>query len=121
MKFKDYLTNDFETSDNHYIESLRTRYYRARYDEAKNAILMLAKQFNANVKSVDDNFKEISLESVKFNAIVSIVNVKMTECAIDFKVNTYAIVGLGKGKKIIEEMYQFLDKTLQLKGVSLFR
>lgn len=121
MRFRDYFTNDFETSDNHHIDTLRTRYYRARYDEAKNAILHVAKQMNATVKSSDDNFKEISIESMKFNAIFSVINVKMSECAIDIKVNTFAIIGLAKGKKIIEEIYQLLDKSLPFKGVSLYR
>ena len=38
MKAKYYFSKDFQTSDNHDIESLRTRYYRARKEQAIEVI-----------------------------------------------------------------------------------
>jgi hypothetical protein len=40
---------------------------------------------------------------------------------VDFKVQTYRIIGRGRPKTIIINLYKHLDKTLDLKGTSLHR
>ena len=50
MKFKDYFSKTFATSDNHYIQSLKTHYYHARKEDVMNACLEVLKKMKAIVR-----------------------------------------------------------------------
>ena len=54
MRFGDYFTNDFETSENHYLPELRTRYYRCRNEAAKEQVIKLAEEEKAKIRDIND-------------------------------------------------------------------
>ncbi|MFA5542335.1 MAG: hypothetical protein WC008_02590 [Bacilli bacterium] len=121
MKFRDYFTNEFHTAEDHYIPSLRSRYYRSTLANAIEAIKEIAKKHKGVIKHVDDVRGEILFDSQKFSANVIITSTSYTETAVDLLITTYGILPLGKGKKIIEQIYTDIDKKLPFKGVSLYK
>ena len=48
MGIKDFFASEFETSDTHHKTSMQTRYYRATYEQTKDAILSLIKTYNGS-------------------------------------------------------------------------
>lgn len=121
MKIRDYFSNDFETSDTHYISSLRTRYYRARNTQVREVALELIKSEEGIVKSNDEAHYELIFDTKYYSATFTIISTTISETAIDIKINTYSLVGMGKGKKAIERMYAYFDSKLPFKGVGLFK
>lgn len=121
MKFKDYFTNDFETSDNHYLNSLRTHYYRCNKDMAFSKLHDMINELKAKVKYEDKERGEIIFENRDFAVTATIVSPTYSETAIDLKVTTFKILPLGKGKKYIEEFYKKLDNKLPFKGLGLYQ
>lgn len=121
MRIRDFFSSDFETNESHYIQALRSRYYRCRNNDAMEAVKKLAKEEGGEIKFVDDVHHEVNYETSKYNITATVVSTSYTETAIDFKITTYAIIPCGKGAKIIEKLYARLDKMLPFKGVSLYR
>jgi len=121
MRFKDYFSNDFETGDNHLIQSLRTRYYRARNDEAKQAVKKLIIEENGQIKADLEEHHEIFYQTPQYTATITITNTRMSEAAIDIKVTTYRLIPRGLGIKIIGRIYKSLDSKLPFKGVGLYK
>lgn len=122
MKFLDYFTNDFETSDNHYIPSLKTRYYRDRVEAVKETIIEMIKvEEKGRITAVNDVYNEIIAECRRYSATFTIIAPHAGETAVDIKIKTYKFIGLGRGKTYIEEIYKYLDSHLQFKGVSLYK
>ena len=121
MKFRDYFTNDFETGENHYLPSLRTRYYRCRNDEAKEAVMRVIKEEKGQVKAVLDEHHEIFFHAPQYTSTFTVISPRMSETAIDIKITTYKLIPRGLGKKIIERLYKNLDSKLTFKGVSLYK
>lgn len=121
MRFRDYFNNDFETSDNHSEKELRTRYYRARTEDAINAVKSLSDKIGFRVTG-ETGVGEVCVESYRYFATITCVETHPYEVAIDIKLITnHGIFDFGRGIKYIKEIYDNLDKTLQLKGVGLFR
>lgn len=120
MGIKEFFASEFETSDNHQNSKLQTHYYRCRYEDAKEAVLQMIKTFKGQNIIVNDEFQEISFQTSRFTGIVSIVNTRPTEAAIDIKLS-FNSISFGKGFKIIEDMYLNLDKKLPFKGTGLYK
>ncbi len=120
MGFKEFFSNNFETKENHHLQSLRTRYYRNRLADARQAVYDLMKEENGKLISDNKQFNEILFETNKYSLIVILVETKINEVAIDFAITTKFIFPRGRGQKIIERLYQVLDKKLNYKGVSLY-
>ncbi|HEY8395724.1 MAG TPA: hypothetical protein VIK96_03005 [Bacilli bacterium] len=121
MRFSDYFTNDFETSDTHYLPELRTRYYRCRAEAAKEEVLKIAKAEKAKIRNVDDDHHEIFFETSAYSCIATVISPTLSETAVDFKVTTNKFLPLGAGRKVIIRLYEMLDKKLPFKGVALYK
>ncbi len=121
MKFKDYFSNSFETSDHHYIPSLRSRYYACRNEQAMEAVRVIVKKMNAFVKYVDNDRHEIIFETSQYSGTATIVSISYAVTAVDFMMVTNAVLPLGKGKTLIEQYYQELDRVIPFKDVGLYR
>ena len=121
MKFRDYISNDIHTAEDHYIVSLRTRYYRSTKANAIEKIKGIVNRIKGQIKHLDLERGEIYFETVKFSSTISVVSTSYTETAIDINMTTYSVLPLGKGKKEIEKLYEMIDKELQFIGVSLFK
>ena len=52
---------------------------------------------------------------------MTLVKITPIETTVDFTVNTAGVISFGKGKKIIQSLYQGLDKRLMFKGLALNR
>ncbi len=121
MKFKDYFSNDFETTEDSHIPELRSRYYRTTSNKAKEVVLKLVEHENAKIKNIEDQYNEIFFQGANYTCIITIISPRISETAIDIKITTYKILPFGLGKKIIERMYKYLDSQLPFKGVSLYK
>lgn len=121
MGLRDLFKKDFETFDNSSYDTLRTHYYRNRLDEVKKCIYEMIKSEKGNLQDENDVYQEILFETSGYSCIVKITSTTPIEHAIDFKINTYNLLGLGKGKKVIERLYSYLDNNLQFKGIALFK
>ena len=103
MKIKYYFQKDFQTSDKHELESLRTHYYRNRKDDVMDRVQEMAKALKAKVKHVDEERGEIIFDHIDYNACATITAVSFYEIAVDFNVLTYNVLPTGLGKKVIEK------------------
>lgn len=121
MKIKEYFSNNFETSEDHELESLRTRYYRARNEEVKEVAYNLIKQEKGSITDNIPQFSELIFNTSTFSATFTIVSPRISETAVDIKITTYYTIAAGRGKKIIERLYKYFDTQLPFKGVSLYR
>lgn len=121
MKFRDYFSNNFETGENHYLDNLRTRYYRARNEEVEKVIEEMIISEKGVLKAKNENFREIYYECPDYSCTVVVIGPRPTETAVDLNVTTYKILPLGKATKIIDRIYKYLDNKLPFKGVSLYR
>jgi hypothetical protein len=120
MGFKEFFSNNFETKENHHIQSLRTRYYRNRLDDVRKVVYNLIEEEGGKLISDNKKFNEILFETSKYSLIVILVETKINEVAIDLAITTKFIFPRGRGQKIIERLYQTFDKKLNYKGVSLY-
>lgn len=121
MGFKDLFNNDYETSEDNAIASLKTRYYRNKYSEVVEVVHDMIKAERGEIKAEIDTYLEIYFETIDYSCTVTIVGVRPSETAVDFKITTHKLLPNGKGKKIIEKLYNYLDNNLSFKGVSLFK
>ena len=121
MKLKYYFSKDFQSSDYHELETLRTHYYRARKEQAMEVVQAMAKEFKSKIKYVDEERGEIIFDHLDFNACATITATTYSEMAIDFNIMTYNVLPTALGKKFIEKFYKYLDQKLEFKGISLYR
>jgi hypothetical protein len=119
MGFFDFLSNNAETSELHSVMDLRTRYYKTSYKKVKEQVEAYAEEQNITVKHVNDVHGEIFLQTGNYHMIVSIIQVTPLETAVDMKVQTYKLMGMSLPKKLILQMYAFLNINLTFKGTSL--
>lgn len=119
MGFLSFFQTIAETKELHSEVQLRSRYYKTNYRKVKAVILEYAKEQDIQVKSIDDDHREIFLQGPRYHVIVSIVQVNPYETSADFKVEVYGLVGMGRPRKIIASLYKYLDDHLMFKGVGL--
>ena len=112
MGFSDFFSNDFQTTDNHSNQALKTRYYRGDYNKVKSIIIDIAKKMNFVVQEVNDDYKEIRIDSRRQEMIFNVFSISYFEQAVDIKVNTRYILSCGRGLKLIETFYKELAKNL---------
>ena len=121
MRFRDYFTNNFETGENHYIPSLRTRYYRCRNEDAKDAVKQVIKEEKGKIKAILDEHHEIFFHAPQYTSTITVISPRISETAVDIKITTYKLLPRGLGKKIIERIYKKIDSKLPFKGVGLYK
>lgn len=112
MALADFFSNDFQTSDNHSNHVLKTRYYRGDYNKIKSEIIDVANRMGFVVEEVNDEYKEIRVESRRQEMIFNVFSISYFEQAVDIKVNTRYILSRGRGLKLIEAFYKELGKNL---------
>lgn len=121
MKIKYYFSKDFQTSDNHEIESLRTHYYRSRKEQVFGVIEEMVKEFKCKIKHVDEERGEIIFDHLDYNACATITAASYIEMAVDFNILAYNVLPTAFGKKVIEKFYKYLDSKLEFKGTGLYK
>lgn len=119
MKFSDYFSKDFETSENNIYDTLKTHYYRARIEDVRNVIFSLIENEKGTVIDDNEKYSEIYYETPGYNCTITLVATTPVEVAVDFRITTYDFLSFGKGKKVIERLYNDLDSKLPFKGIAL--
>lgn len=120
MGLKDLFNNDYETSEANPALELQTHYYRNRSEEVIRVVKEMIASEGGQIKAEIPQFQEIFYETSGYSCTVIIVGVRPTETAVDFKITTYKLIANGRGKKIIKDLYQYLDNNLSFKGLGLY-
>ncbi len=119
MGFKEFLSNNAETSELHQDGGLRSRYYKASFKKVRDVIQEFSTLKDIVILNVDEVHGEMFLQTTKYHMIVSIVQVNPLETAVDVKVQTYQLIGRGVPKNKVLELYDHLNNNLTFKGVGL--
>lgn len=107
------------TQEKHKTPELVSRWYTNSYDEAKSAVLEIAKGYGYSISNINDQFAELFLLSNKYSLVVKITSLTPRETSVDFHLVSKGLLDFGKGKKHVIEWYAKLDKKLRFKGVGL--
>ena len=121
MGFMDLFKTHFESGENATDEALMTHYYKNNYQQTKLGLLEVAKELEFSIAFEDDVRQELVLKRKDSEVIVTLVKITPIETTVDFTVNTAGVISFGKGKKVIQALYQALDKRLMFKGLALNR
>ncbi|WP_053364306.1 hypothetical protein [Bacillus sp. FJAT-27251] len=107
-----------ETRDDHYDNELRTRYYKASFNQLfESAEDLLRNDTKVKVTSVSKDHGEIAAEvNAGFPAflIMTVITVKPYQTAVDFYLSTerFSVTGANPAlKKEILRLYNKLDKA----------
>ncbi len=119
MSFKSTFSTSCETRELHSDPQLRTRYYRNNFKQVLEVIEKLQKELDFDIRNVDQTHGEVYMISNGFEIIATIIQVTPIETGVDFKVNFFSFIGLGRPKKQAVRLFQALDKELKFKGVAL--
>ena len=117
MRLKDYFNKNFYTKDRHEIDGLRTHYYHGRVEQVTEGVCDVLKQDGCIIRAVDTDRHEISFDNKDYQGTVVLTATSFTEIACDINVLTFNILPTAKGVKVIERLYNMLDKRLELKKV----
>lgn len=111
-----------ETSENQTKLVLQTHYYKASYDEIKEAYLAILEELKHDVVSVNDDYTEVYSEIPHMEVIAKIIMQDPKETSIDFYINSDYLLGAsGKAYKFIETVYSKIEQKYEFKGVSLHK
>ena len=108
----------YETRELHRKLEFRTNWFQGTYDEVKKAIFKAAEELGYGVVDVNDTFKEMLLEG-RHVIVVKITSFNKYEQGVDFNVSTKWLLDLGRGKKIVANLYGHIGRHVKFKGVSL--
>lgn len=109
-----------ETKENETVDLLKTHYYKASYDQIKEAYLEILKSLHHNIVSVNDDFGEIFSEVSHLSCTAKIIMQTPKETSIDFYINAEYLFGSSKkAYKFINEVLTKIEKKYELKGLSL--
>jgi hypothetical protein len=114
-----FFSTSCETREMHSDPQLRTRYYRNKFEKCVEALEQYAAKEHLRMEAVDKVHGEIFMVGLDYECIVTISQINPIESGIDLKVNKNGSVGWGKPKKMVLDLYRFLDSQLNFKGVSL--
>ena len=106
----------YETTDSAADLSLVTHYYRNNFNQVKEALMQSAKELDYKVTYENDERKEFVFKNSDSEVIITVITINPIETTVDFTVNTSGIFSFGKGRKLIQDLYQSLDKRLKLKN-----
>lgn len=112
----------FETKENSKDEALQTHYFKASYEEIKNAYVEIIKKLHHNILSINDDYGEIFSEIPHFTVTAKVIMQTPKETSIDFYISSeYLFANGSKAKKFLNNVYQTISKAYELKGVGLHK
>ena len=98
----------------------KTHYYKTSYDGLKKIYLEYLENNGYRIVSVNDDYFEIYAEKAHVEIIAKIIMQNPKETSIDFHINCEFLFGnKGKSMRIVNDIYTFLEKNVELKGLSL--
>ncbi len=111
-----------ETSENSSNLVLQTHYYKASYEQIKNAYLEIIEGLNHNIVSINDDYTEIYSEVPHMTVIAKIIMQDPLETSIDFEIHAEYLVGNNrKAYKFIDTVLKKIEEKYPFKGVSLHK
>lgn len=120
MGLHDFFLNHFETSDEPRDRRLVSHYYNNDYQTTQNKISVAFQEFGLKLIHVDNTYNEMLFENRKIKLIVTLRQMSLYEIRVDLTINTTYLLPMKRGIKIVEQLYQSLDRklTLKYKGAS---
>lgn len=119
MSISTFFLSTAETRELHSDAKQRTHYYRNSFKDCLKVIEKMAEDFKLDVRDVNDRHGEIYLLGNGYDAIITAIQLTPIETGIDIKINYFSFVGLGRPKKRVIDFYEYFDKNLKFKGISL--
>ncbi len=111
-----------ETSEHAVEELLQTHYYKTSYEKLKNCYLDILERLRVRVISIDDNYLEIFAEQPHMAIQAKIIEQTPVETSIDFYISAEYLFGnKKKAYGFIQTIYQEIEKSFELKGLSLHK
>ena len=109
-----------ETSENQKKLILQTHYYKASYEQIRDAYLAILDDLGHNVVSVNDDYVEIYSEDSHMFVVAKIIEQDKQETSIDFYIQP-DFAGKGRAIKFIEEVLSKIEAKYEFKGVALHK
>ncbi|WP_088103786.1 DUF1499 domain-containing protein [Halalkalibacter urbisdiaboli] len=128
MGFKENLMMFFsaraESTEKHFLDELKTRYYKTSKDKAIQAVEEILNQDGLKVKRIETDLGEViatSTSGKKVLVIATVITVKPFRTAVDFScsVETMLPSDFGFSRKKVIALYEKLDKELPYIGSGL--
>lgn len=111
-----------ETKENLTDELLQTHYYKASYEDIKNAYLNICKKLGLRLVSIDDSYSEIFAEKPHMTVLAKIIEQNPKESSIDFYISAEYLFGnKKKARALLEDVYKELAKSFEIKGLGLHK
>ncbi len=111
-----------ETGENQTKLVLQTHYYKASYEQIKEAYLAILDELKHTIVSVNDDYTEVYSEIPHMEVIAKIIMQDPKETSIDFYINSDYLLGAnGKAYKFIETVYAKIEQKYEFKGVALHK
>ncbi|MEV9502881.1 cytosolic protein [Bacillus safensis] len=117
-KFKRFMSNHTETSDEHPVSELKSHYYKSTNAQVFQAVeAILSRNDSYQVTSVSAERGEISANirlPKKAFLVATVISIRPFETAVDFNVTTETALptDFGYSQKTVLSLYDELDKQL---------
>ena len=108
-----------ETCENAADELLQTHYWKASYDQIKEAYIDSIKKMGLTVLSINDDYSEVFAEKGRLTVTAKIIMQNPRETSIDFTIDCEALFGASQAKNFIKDIYKALNSKYEFKGVGL--
>ena len=102
----------YKTTDSNKDYRLQTRWYQNDYKDAAQSLVNILRNYGFSLKHQDDNFGEFIFTRKEDTLDVRIISLQRRQTAVDFVYNVSNFFDFGRGKGVIFELYQRLDKAL---------
>ncbi|WP_025092253.1 hypothetical protein [Bacillus safensis] len=118
QKFKRFMSNHTETSDEHPVSELKSHYYKSTNAQVFQAVeTILSRSDSYQVTSVSAERGEISANirlPKKAFLVATVISIRPVETAVDFNVTTETALptDFGYSQKTVLSLYDELDKQL---------
>ncbi|WP_338527406.1 cytosolic protein [Bacillus sp. MAG717A] len=118
QKFKRFMSNHTETSDEHPVSKLKSHYYKSTNAQVFHAVeAILSRNDSYQVTSVSAERGEISANirvPKKAFLVATVISIRPFETAVDFNVTTETALptDFGYSQKTVLSLYDELDKQL---------
>lgn len=107
------------TYENHPSDFMKTHWFQARYQECRDAIIDIARDFGMNIVNINDEYKEIFVVNNKYKLMIKVTEFSLTETSIDLYLEKLGFLDISAWKKFIMSWHSRLAKKLPFIGIAL--
>jgi len=119
MSITSFFQSNAETRELHSDVELRTHYYRNSFKDCLKIVEKMAEELRMDVRDINERHGEIYLLGNGYDAIITAIQLSPIETGIDIKINYFSFAGFGRPRKRVMEFFDYFDKNLKFKGISL--